>query len=547
MNTTKKSLTTGIIICLSIIFHPSYSSAQLVVPKGWENVDSVRFGLFNIPFSDTLANHFADSVGCNFEDNFGDISASQQFLGSRKGYMAQGQGLPIPRDWYVSGITFVTHQRVYYPSPTRLGFRYDNGYFWRYIDTNGYSWHNNRYDSNAINPYAEFLQNPSIDTQKFVTNRDTVRYGNEGRVILGYSDNRLADQMLYCYDRYPFGSRSSSTFPQPPDSARMFSAILEFNIDTESVTSIDTTLSGKSKDDVPLLRLQILFKRGGPNGMTILPFVPFKTPSDSTKVGWFSVVDTVITKKIYRSLDNSWRVPDTLTSGVPSHSWNFKQLHVLLDSMPKSMVDLVKTIPGNDPTLAPLGQIKVRQGTGSDSGRILGLQHPDSIMRVDSTFFPAGATHITQPLLEMRILSTYRATVRIRSLSYQDTVVDKFLYRKKFGDTAVHSCNPNGSFGGYDDSIKTLVKTWGDTLRAHAHGPRKPREILINDTPDEYSPLCSSMAGYMDYMFSKDTMAIHVREQEYDSIDWSYHYRVARMSHDGSPPSLFENHTIRQL
>ena len=527
MKTTKKMLL-AIGICFFVFFSVLTSVfAQIVVPKGWENRDSLRFGLFDIhdksAYSPNLgqADSLADLLDCTFEESFGTIDPSEPFRGKRKGYMAWGGSF--------SDLGLRIKQRVYYPSPSPLTFTFDPGYYWRYIDTNGYSWHINSYDSNAINPYAEFLQNTSIDTQTFVTNGSTVRFGNVGRVILGYSDNRFANQMLLSCDNYPFGSRSGKS-----DTARMFSVTLEFNIDTEQVSSIDTILSGKSKDDVPLLRLQVLFKAGKvtgspSHGMAVLSFVPFKTPSDSSKAGWFKVVDTVITKKIYRSLNDSWRVPDTLESGIVSHSWHFKQLHVLLDSMPESMKKLVRAIPSFD----SLGWLKDKEGQGSGAARILGIQHPDSLVNTDTSDPNLQDKH----LLEMRVLSTYRATVRIRSLTFQDTIVDKYLYRRMFGDTVVHSCNNNGSYGGLDDSVKAEKLKWKVAL-----GNRKPREFLINDTPPDFSPLACSMIGFLDYIVSKDTISMHIREQEYgNSSDWSSHYRRSRISHDGMPPGMFEN------
>src|SRR5581483_9786939 len=118
-----------------------------------------------------------------------------------------------------------------------------------------------------------------------------------GRVILGYSDNRLAIDLtnLTINNTYPINGVI--------DTARLHSVILEFNVES----GIDTALSnGRDSMDLPLVRLQVLFKKGtvgtGHNGWPVLPFVPFRSSLHPNNTGWWAVLDTVITKSVYNSL-----------------------------------------------------------------------------------------------------------------------------------------------------------------------------------------------------------------------------------------------------
>lgn len=527
----KKIVALCFLVLSGITYCQPRNAGQAVVPKGWENEDSIRFGVFNIwesthdsptkPQADSLA----DSLQANFEHAFGIILDSEPYVGKRRGYMAYGVLGPYVKPDFTE-IAYTFKQRVYYPSPSRIGFKFDPGYFWRYIDTNGYTWYENRYDANDVSPYAEFAARPSIVGENFVTKRFTgndltVKYGNEGRVVLGYSDNRLANELLKTYGRYHFPVSGNAR-----DTAKMFTARLEFNIDT---SSIDTSYSlGVAKNDLPLLRVQVAFK---PAGDTSLPFVPFKTLADSTKAGWFIIADTTVTYNTYKDLYNSWRAEDTLANGNQARSWKFKQLHIPLKNMPLSMKEQISTAWDYGWAV----ELEGDYGLGSGKASITAFQHPDSLVGYDQI----TVNDTVKNLLEMRVLSTYRATVRVRSLCYQDTIADKFFYRRMFGDTAVHSCNPDGSYGGYDDSVANGAKLWADSL-----GSRRPREILVNDDRPEFSALSASACGYLDYMLSKYNIHIHVREQEYNKNgDWSLHFRRERMSHNGQPPSLYENQT----
>jgi hypothetical protein len=525
----KKSLVVSLFSVLSIIsFAQERDAGQAVVPIGWENEDSIRFGIFDIKASTEYssparaqAEALADSLQGTWEESYSSIPYNALYTGLRRGYMHHAGRLA---DWKpdFTDIAYGNKQRIYYPSPKRLKFRFDDGYFWRYIDT-GFTWFENRYDSNDISPYIEFPKRSSMVIDTFHSFRnagaDSVfTYGKEGRVILGYQDNRLADQLLKTQGGYFFPTE----YGVMRDTANLFTARLEFHLDIEDTLNIDTANSlGVLRKNLPLLRVQISFKD---SGRAVLPFVPFKRIVDSTS-GWYIIADTFITYNTYQALHDSWRVQDTLSNGNPARDWKFKQLQIPLLDMPSKMRNLI--------TIANIPRDEYGKGNGA-KGRINSYQHPDFLVDSDGDL-----DDIDRSLLEMRVLSTYRAKVRVRSLCYQDTVVDKYLYRRKFtGDTGVHSLNWRGEYGGYDDSVERYAHEWADSL-----GSRLPREFMVNDDNPWFNSLNASIGGYLEYMLSKHNIHMHIREQEsnIEGYDLSYQFRRERLSHDRVPPSMFEN------
>ena len=320
-----------------------------------------------------------------------------------------------------------------------------------------------------------------------------------------------------------------------PNIAKSFSVNLEFNLDTATSSIILDSAVSSNPDSVPLVRLQVLYKKGDEGlsnpGWNVLPFVPFKDAAHPTNPGWYKLVDTTITRAMYKTLPDSWRAPDTVGSGN-AHSWKFKQLHVVLNDIPSSMDSIIKHTDN----------LKGDYGSGILNTPIATFQHPDFLVAVDSTdgnYFFKGANSMKKVfLLETQILSTYRTTVRVRSLTWQDTTVDKFLYRKISGDTT-RSMNPNdalNTYSSYDDSIRAIVNRWASNNTSHAQ-----REILFNDTDGPFSGLSSSAISLCDWHLSKVNMHTHIREQEGGDLLWSRHFRRERMSYDGAAPSVFEN------
>ena len=189
-------------------FHPaslqsqSRSAGQACVPIGWENKDSIRFGLFE--GFDNLRNTSGDSLGANFDYEWGIVPMSASPLGKQKGFVSYAAQNCDPGD--INRIGNFIKQRTYYPSPlSAIHFRFDNGYWWRYNDINmpntHAKWFNNPYDSNDVSPYAEYPSNRNFVKDSFLTRRfnigsDTTSkralFGNEGRVILdiGITDSR---------------------------------------------------------------------------------------------------------------------------------------------------------------------------------------------------------------------------------------------------------------------------------------------------------------------------------------------------------------------
>ncbi|HEY3874676.1 MAG TPA: hypothetical protein VGM92_04315, partial [Candidatus Kapabacteria bacterium] len=168
--------------------------------------------------------------------------------------------------------------------------------------------------------------------------------------------------------------------------------------------------------------------------------------------------------------------------------------------------------------------------------------HPDSLVSYGLHTSFDTSTAKAEHLLETRALSTYRASVYLRAMTYEDTIADKFLYRKRNSITGVtYSCNPNGSKGGFDDSVKKMMTTMHDTLSAHHD---LPYEEKVSDTgPSEggYSGCLSiPFMAYFDYMGSADSIYLHWHQNDIFGRH-AVHFRRNRMSFDGNPPSIYES------
>jgi hypothetical protein len=150
------------------IFQSGKAEAQIVVPKGWESVDSVRFGLFgifniayiqwlNLTLTDLLSqsNKLADSLGANFAEEFGGDAYNESLFGHRKGYMGYVTNIDTMADYMNLGSTL--KQRVYYASTDWIPLWNNPGYLWRFnntrFDTAG-KFYNNTYDANDISPFS---------------------------------------------------------------------------------------------------------------------------------------------------------------------------------------------------------------------------------------------------------------------------------------------------------------------------------------------------------------------------------------------------------
>lgn len=523
------------------------TSGQAVVPRGYESEDSIRFHVFNMQtmHDENYATNpgymdsVADDIFVTFEGAWGDLPASKPLVGKRKGIMARNAGERIG----LGELTKKVKQRVYYASPEQLNYHTGRGLFWRYNDLNipgsGATWHYNKYDANDISPYAEYPANTSIVAQTFLTRRfnlgedttsQTARYGDEGRVILGWSDNRNAVELSQVMrDFFPYTDGVDTADRTP----RHFSTHLEFNIDTGS---IDESYKGTTTpENLPLLRVQIIYKKGNlqdgedTEGWPATPLVPFKSSAHPDNPGWWLVSDQIVTKAMYDTLPDSWRTEDVLESGSPARSWNFKQLYLRFEDVDATLRNLITndSLPG----------AAVKWGGGAADGSILDTYvHPDELAE-------QSTEDKSNYILEIRVLSTYRAKVRVRSLAYQDIASDRYFLRIKSGDSSL-SCNvpAPGVFslqaGGNDDSVKAIVAQLASMLDTNA-----PREILINDTQDwengVHRVTVPQMIGYVDYLAGKRNIHVHYREQDIGDI--SQHLRRARLSYDGKPPSLFEN------
>ena len=499
---------------------------KAVVSHGFENSDSIRFALLR-PYDvgywlhsssqpvDTgyrYVDRLIDSLGCSAVENFEvSVPGDKKFYGHQRVICAMGhldstvdsnRSSAFGPDLRSLGISL--QQRLYYPNPQiwttgyiQYGFRYND------ISFNSQAkYFNNTYDVNDISPYYQYPPSHTYVTQSFLTTRfntgsdptlHTAYYGNEGRVLMGYSDDRLANYMLFATIQ-----DSTNGFPIPRtarDTAKAFSVDLEFWADT--ITShIDTALSpyATKVDSIPLVRLQVLYKPGqhpGYAGQSVEPFVTLKDATHLNNPGWYKCLDTIITRAIYRKLDSTWRADDSTfdASGVGhrAQSWRFKQLHAIikLDSnLAKVKNDTNYGVPSNGIIITP-------------------YQHPDSLVAFGTSDLTAASD-----LLEIRVLSMYRDSVRVRSLTFEDTLADRYLYRRRMSASdSTHSLNPDGTLGGNDSLVNLTMSSWKTLL-----GNNRPREIMFNDngTPTQ----CIPMMGYLDYMGSKYNIYAHWRPQD---------------------------------
>jgi hypothetical protein len=521
------------------------NSGRLVVPIGYEMSDSVRFSLWNLDFErhalnriatpwpgrpwsadngvvDAYLNRFADSVQATFEGDFGEFLVNTAVAGKRKGFVgAMNDTTP-----YFTRLTEWYKSRTFYPSPAGPeSFRFGTGNFWRYNDINFdslASWHNNSYDANDISPYAEYPRRDSFVNATYLTKNfngttdTTVHYGDAGRVVLGYSDNRFANELLRVH---PDDLISHET-------AKTFSVTLDLNIDDTT----DNALAGSRPDSLlPLVKVQVLFKKGSTvspayPGQSILPFVPFADAAHPNNPGWYKVAEAVIDRHSYNLLNASWKCEDTLQNGSLSHPWKFKQLHLLLTDISASMRSVMKVDTGTDVDFQYYGQ-------GSGGSAFTSFSNPDNAGTLYSN------DQQKDPILEIRVLSTYRATVRVRGLDYHDTIIDKFLYRKRIAGTlnSTHSLNPNDSIGGYDSIVQARINTVPNDGLA--------REFLMSDTGPasggDAAGLSIPMMAYCDFMGSRRNIHCHWHEQD-DGRNITQ-LRRFRMIFDGQPPSMYEN------
>lgn len=519
------------------------TAGQAVVPAGWENEDSVRFAIFNIAAAKDNAIDYPSHVDSlmdvyevNWQHQFGPLNSATEVYGKRKGISAAFWDDNAKGFIHLQNLGNTVKQWLYYPSPEPTGIVFQKAPYWRYNDVNidpqNSRWFNNEYDANDISPYSEYFRRPSFVAQTYTTktadNADTtVSVGEAGRVVLGFSDNRMAENMLRTFGMYRFTPQWSAG-DTICDTARAFTARLEFNLNTGTIDT--TNLNGRSINDLTLMRVQIAYK---PKDRLPLPFVPFKTVQDESKPGWYIIIDTSITKAIFDSLDDSWRARDTLESGGYNDiGRRFKQLQLVLKNLP----DQQARVPIAMDTM-------VKAYTERESfmehpkSPITQYQHPDSLVTYglldadDSNFVKRNA------LIEIRVLSTYRSTLRIRSLAWQDEIADKFFYRRRFGDT-VHSCNLDGSFGGLDDTLYLQFKRRDSLVTS----PQK--YMIFNDMDWWFDGFSAPMIALLDHVGSKFGIHSHVRQQEWNG-EWSRQLRRERLSHDGVPPAFFENQTTR--
>jgi len=514
------------------------SYSQMVVSKGWQNIDSIRFEVNDdngaaapAGETDTRTKTLMDSLGVTVISSYGPIGGSTKPYGTkRKGYDCYPQDGTANRMNFIGAGEYI-RQRIYYPSPERIGFWDDGGYRWRYIDTLHYSWHDNTLDSNDISPYAEFDKDTNLVPQTYLSQMyhstpDTLQVGTDGRIILGYNDQRNGTQMLVSHLSIPF---EGGKLP------KAFSARLEFNLDT-SKADIDTLYTSNSSENVPLLRVQILYKKGqnasnpSDSGWRVLPFVPFKTDTNGTQSGWYKIADDTITLAQWHTLKESWRERDTLQNGIISHDWNFKQLNIMLKNLPSYMpvttaTDYYDGMP--------------EYGSGSSNSRFKNIiANPDSLVAFNSSdvrYEQGSLSDQNTPIFEIRILSTYRTKVRIRSLVWQDTAMDKFLYRAKFGDST-HSLTPFGNYGGWDDSMSDYLEYFADSV---AISGCAVRELRLNDINPYLPSTAMSDVGYLEYLSSK--VGLHVLMRPQEGGEKTLQMRRERLGYDGQPPSISEN------
>ena len=593
-------------------------AGRMVLPRGYENYDSARVGLFSIDDlylqlqDSALTNRLADSLFCTAEYTYTGLLSTQTDLKGKRKLVMIGDSLSedtrLFKQSYFYALPFanppgnIVQSAPYWAEPnTTTSFNF----FWKYnavnFDPLHARYYNNTYDANDISPYAEFdAQHDSVTasyhTSRWLNGTNTIvdsvlTYGNEGRPILAGNVCRRADQLLrvepngvcppqkaaywwtgnssdptnksivsQIVDTASYSSLSaykawvsanagytppdSMVFEAPgpvADTAKMFSTTLDFNIDT---TSIDTTnANGRTVDQLPLLRLQVLYKMGDTlnahllpvDGWPLQPFTPFRDAVHANAVGagWYKVIDTMITLAAYRKLDQCWKLEDTKQDGSYSHSWIFKQLHVLFQDVPHPLRNLM--VPNTSDARSQWNN----WAFNPDATVISQSLWPDSITVAPyDSIFPA----LNPNLLEIRVLSTYRAKVRVRGLALEDTDVDKFLYRKRISGDSTHSLNPlpdpiSGAsvLGGYDAAIAAQCSR----VKA-AGGPEEYFEIDVNTAlQGSLWYLSFPVFGYMDYMAGKYGMAPHIHEQ--GGTEAIMDFRRNRIAFDGEPPSMYED------
>ncbi len=531
------------------------SEGKAVVSHGFENSKKVRFGLLRaydvgqfLPHVYETVDSLIDSLGVNVTEDWSAVSALKVFYDNQKIVCAGGPFDAGTLDTNLNKMAWAIRQRIYTAAPQIIEGDETIEYGFRYNDINiadsgnWANYHNNTYDTNDINYYVEYPATHAFVTDTFSTLRypgknSLVYFGNEGRVILGYSDDRIGFHLLSTPNFYPF-----QTHPPNSDTAKAFSVNLEFWLDTTKSNIDMSDAATASVDSVPLVRLQVLYK---PAGQSVLPFVPFTAGAD-TNHGWFKCLDTVITRSVYNALPDDWRADDSTfngTTGYRAHNWRLKQLHTMItlnhvmDSIRQNLVVTGAAFgpTGNSYSNTDFSEPDDTSGGGPEPAVpfVRAYMHPDSLVAYDTN----TKTYLGD-LFEIRVLSTYRTTVRVRDLTYQDTMVDRYLNRRRFHDTirnidTTHSVEQNGNYGGNDDEVNAALNSMSVLM-----GTNRPREFMYNDNGG--SPGASFPAlGYLDYMGSKYQIYIHSRPQ--DGGDISEIYRRARMSLDGQPPSIFES------
>jgi len=513
------------------------SAGRAVVSHGFENLDSIRFGMLRpydvgIWYPDTFhyIDFLIDSLKCNAVENF-EMSVNKPFFGHQKAICAMGLPYTTTHDTvnspYGPNLVDFGHrifQRIYAPlyEFAENTFRYNDIQFDTIPGVKA-RLYNNSFDSEDISPYIEYPANPTFVSQTFPTRRfnatkdSIVCYGNEGRVILGYSDERDGNNLLTTPTYYPTGSALW-------DTAKAFSVSLEFWLDTSQI-NMTNAFKPTDTDHVPLVRLQVLYKN---SGQTVLPFVPFTNGSDMNH-GWFKCLDTVITRASYRTLDTDWRAPDSTfngSGGHNAHNWVFKQFHTMIALSDSMRATMSRRINSN------LSTYNTNYGLPLNGSMDTTFTNPDSIVRYSTNIGDSA-----NQLFEIRVLSTYRTTVRVRDVTYQDTIVDRYLNRRLFWNSAhtkdsSHSVEQNGAIGGNDERMNATLHSWDSLM-----GSNLPRELMYNDIG--LSGWGMPGMGYLDYLGSKHQIYVHMRPQ--DNGDWSLAFRRARMSFDGGMPSIFEN------
>src|SRR5665213_938093 len=201
-----KISTIGIFLFLASAIHAQPRNAgRMVVPRGYENYDSLRVGMFDIGklagLGDALANSVADSLQCTMEFAWeGSSSTMLDLKGKRKGVMQAD---------IMTNLTEAIKQRYYYALPFQITFIWTSGFFWRYNAANinpAATYYNNSYDANDISPYSEYPANHDTVVKTYATSRwlsggstivdSMLAYGDEGQPILAYNDDRIASHLL---------------------------------------------------------------------------------------------------------------------------------------------------------------------------------------------------------------------------------------------------------------------------------------------------------------------------------------------------------------